>query len=92
MEVQGIVQYAGRAMRMRQDLSEFESAFAEEMELERDLAERRLKQAAVRTRHRHLEAEHRKGTLRFVLLVLTLMATAVGVTIAMFQALYLVMG
>jgi len=77
---------------MRQDIAEFESALVEETELERDLAERRVRQASVRIRRRHLEAQHRKGTLRFVLLVLTLLATAVGVTIAMFQALYLVMG
>jgi hypothetical protein len=35
---------------------------------------------------------HKRGTLRFVLLVLMLIATAVIVTVAMFKTLYVVMG
>ena len=73
-------------------LADFESAFVEEAELDRALDRQRLRQAAVRTRKRHLEQVHRAGTMRFVLLFLVLLATAVGVTIAMFQALYIVMG
>jgi hypothetical protein len=79
-------------MRMRQSLAEFESAFVEEAELDRALDQARLRQAAVRTRRRHLDQVHRRGTMRFVVLVLVLLATAVGVTVAMFQALYMVMG
>jgi len=41
---------------------------------------------------RQIERVHKHGTARFVLLVLALIATAVIVTIAMFQTLYLVMG
>jgi ferric-dicitrate binding protein FerR (iron transport regulator) len=79
-------------MRMRQSLAEIESAFYEEMDLERQLAEAQRRQAQTRTRRRHVERQQRHGTVRFVLLVLALLATAVGVTIAMFQTLYLVMG
>jgi hypothetical protein len=35
---------------------------------------------------------HKRGTLRFTILVLTLLATAVFVTVVMFRTLYLVMG
>jgi hypothetical protein len=79
-------------MRMRQSLAEFESAFVEDLELERQLAERRRRQAETRTKRRHIEHQHRRGTMRFTLLVVALLATAVLVTIAMFQTLYLVMG
>ena len=79
-------------MRMQQTLEDFESALAEETELDRQLAEARVRQAVVRSRRRHIEQQSRRGTLRFVLLILLLLATAVGVTIAMFQTLYIVMG
>ncbi len=79
-------------MRMRQSLAEFESAFEEKAELDRSLDARRLRQAESRTQRRRRERTHRMATLRFVLLVLVLLATAVGVTVAMFQTLYLVMG
>jgi hypothetical protein len=46
----------------------------------------------MRTRQRHIERSHKHGSMRFFLLVLTLIATAVIVTIAMFQTLYYVMG
>jgi len=79
-------------MRMRQSLADFEAAFAQETALDRDLDHQRLRQAAQRTRRRHVEQQHRRGTIRFALLVLTLLATAVGVTVLMFQMIYLVMG
>ena len=41
---------------------------------------------------RHRERRHKHGSLRFVLLIVVLLATAVGVTLAMFQALFLVVG
>ena len=46
----------------------------------------------MRSRQRHIERSHKHGSMRFALLVLTLIATAVLVTIAMFQTLYYVMG
>ena len=79
-------------MRMRQSLAEIESAFAEEIEEDRERRERLGRRAQMRTRRRHVEKTNRRGTLRFFMLVLVLIATAVVVTIAMFQTLYYVMG
>jgi predicted anti-sigma-YlaC factor YlaD len=79
-------------MRMTQTIDDFESALAEQVELERQVAQHRVRQATVRTRRRHIERQNRHSTMRFVALVLTLLATAILVTIAMFQALYMVMG
>jgi hypothetical protein len=79
-------------MRMHQPIAEFDAALQEELALDRALAEAKVRQAQTRTRRRHQERTHRHGTLRFFLLCLVLLGTAVGVTIAMFQTLYIVMG
>jgi len=79
-------------MRMRQSLAEIEEAFVEEMEEDRYRRERVVTEAELRTRRRRVERTHRHGSMRFFLLVLTLIATALIVTIAMFQTLYYVMG
>ena len=79
-------------MRMHQPLAEFDAALEEEIALERAVAQARVRQAKVRTHRRRVERVNRRGTLRFLLLVVVLLATAVGVTIAMFQTLYIVMG
>jgi ferric-dicitrate binding protein FerR (iron transport regulator) len=79
-------------MRMSQSLAEIEAAFEQEAELERSLAEARVRQAETRSQRREVAREHRHGTMRFWLLVLVLLGTAVLVTVAMFQTLYLVMG
>ena len=77
---------------MRQSLAEIEEAFAEEVVEDRERRERLAHRAQMRSRRRHIEREHKASSIRFALLVLTLIATAVVVTIAMFQALYYVMG
>jgi hypothetical protein len=79
-------------MRMHQPIAQFDVALQEELAIERALAEARVRQAQTRTRRRHQERTQRHGTLRFFLLCLVLLATAIGVTIAMFQTLYIVMG
>jgi membrane glycosyltransferase len=79
-------------MRMRQSLAELEQAFVEEIEEDRYRRERLRAEAEQRTRRRHAYRTKRMGSLRFALLVITLIATAVIVTIAMFQTLYYVMG
>ena len=81
-----------RAMRMRQTLAEIEEQFVEEIEEDRERRERLARRTELRTRQRHLEKTHARGTMRFALLVLTLIATAVVVTIVMFQTLYYVIG
>jgi hypothetical protein len=77
---------------MRQSLDEFERAFAEETHVDRVRRESLRRRAVLRARQRNLERVHKRGTARFVVLVLMLIATAVIVTIAMFQTLYVVMG
>lgn len=77
---------------MRQSLTAFENAFVEEMQVDRRRAEELRRQAAVRARQREVERAHKHGTARFAVLVLTLFATAVLVTIVMFRVLYTVMG
>jgi hypothetical protein len=79
-------------MRMRQSLAEIESAFTEQIEEERERAARQHREAILREHRRHVERTHKRGTVRFTILVLTLLATAALVTVAMFQALYYVMG
>jgi anti-sigma-K factor RskA len=79
-------------MRMRQSLADIEAAFVEEMESDRERRERLQQQAIRRTRVRHRERAHKHGSLRFWLVLLTLISTAVIVTIAMFETLYYVMG
>lgn len=79
-------------MRMRQSLNQLERAFLEESQADRARRESLRRQAAERARRRQVDRVHKRGTLRFVLLVAVLIATAVLVTVAMFQTLYLVMG
>ena len=79
-------------MRMRQSLSQFERAFIEESQVDRARREALRRQAAARSRQRQVEQVRKRSTLRFVALVLTLVATAVVVTVVMFRTLYVVMG
>jgi molybdopterin synthase catalytic subunit len=79
-------------MRMRQRLAEIEATFFEEFEEEQKRAERQRAEAERRLRQRQALRTHKHGSMRFGLLVVTLVATAVIVTIAMFQALYYLLG
>ena len=79
-------------MKMRQSLAQLERAFSEETALDRNRRQRLRETAAQRSRQRQRERLHKHGSLRFGLLVLSLIATAVVVTIAMFETLYAVMG
>jgi hypothetical protein len=75
------------ALRMRQTLDEFEEVFLEQMEEDRSRAERLRKDAVKRSRQRYRMREQKRSSMRFWLLVLSLIATAVGVTMAMFATL-----
>jgi hypothetical protein len=79
-------------MRMRESLAQLERAFVDEIEQDRAKAERLRREAERRTRQRQLAKTHKRGSMRFGLLCLILVATAVLVTIAMFETLYYVMG
>jgi hypothetical protein len=77
---------------MRQSLAQFEAAFLEEAQQSVVRRERVRKQAAQRSRVRGVQRRRKQGKLRFVLLALALVATAVVVTIAMFQTLAMLAG
>jgi membrane glycosyltransferase len=79
-------------MRMQQTLSDFEQALSEEMAVDRAMRDRAVRRVEKRNRQRHLAKVHKRGTVRYLFLVLAIIATAVVVTIAMFETLYYVMG
>jgi membrane glycosyltransferase len=80
------------ATKMRQSLNQFERAFLEETQADRVRREALRRQAVQRARQRQVQRVHKHGSARFWVLVLVLLATAVLVTIAMFETLYYVMG
>lgn len=79
-------------MKMRQSLAQLEQAFFEETAQDRARRQRLRETAAQRSRQRQLQRVHKHGNLRFWFLVLSIVVTAVVVTIAMFETLYYVMG
>jgi hypothetical protein len=79
-------------MRMMQSLAEIERAFVEQQEVDQVRAEQTVRTAEIRQRKREIERIHKRGTWRFFALVMTLVFTAVLVTVAMFETLYYVMG
>ena len=79
-------------MKMRQSLSDWEQAFVQEITLDRRRRDSLRRTAELRTRKREAERRHKRGSVRYVLLVLTLIMTAVVVTLVMFRVLYLLLG
>jgi len=79
-------------MKMRQSLNQLERAFVEQIEADQDTAQEVHRDVALRSRKRELERTHRAGSVRFWALVFVLVATAVIVTLVMFQMLLWVMG
>jgi hypothetical protein len=79
-------------MRMRQSLAHFEEAFREEAAQSVVRRENLRRQAAQRSRVRRVERVRKQGTLRFALLALTILGTAVAVTVIMFETLALLVG
>jgi len=80
------------AMKMRQSLAQLEQEFRHEMQQDRRRREHLRRHAVLRSRKRSVEREKKKSSVRFWLLVLSLIATAVIVTIAMFETLYYLLG
>ena len=78
-------------MKMRQSLRQLERAFVEETALDRDRRESLRRTAERRAAKRRSERAIKQGKSRFVVLSLTLLATAVIVSVVMFRALYLVL-
>ena len=79
-------------MRHRQSLAELDEAFHEELAQDRIRREEMRQQAAVRARQRQQVRKHRGGTYRFAILMLSILATAVLVTVVMFRMLALWFG
>jgi len=79
-------------MKMRQSLAQLEQEFRHEMELDRGRRESLRRRAVLRSRKRTHERERKRSSVRFWLLVLSLIATAVIVTAAMFYTLYQLLG
>jgi membrane glycosyltransferase len=80
------------AMKMRQSLAQLEQEFRHEMQLDRSRRENLRRKAVVRSRTRTRERERKRSSFRFWMLVFSLIATAVIVTIAMFETLYYLLG
>ena len=79
-------------MKMKQSLAEWERAFTKEISLDRHRRASLERTAKQRTLKREVDRRHKRGSMRFVLLVLTLVLTAVIVTVVMFRTLYLLLG
>ncbi len=80
------------AMKMRQSLAQLEQEFRHETQRDRSRREHLRRHAARRSRVRTHEREKKRSSVRFWLLVLSLIATAVIVTVAMFETLYFLLG
>ena len=80
------------AMKMRQSLAELEQEFRHEVQLDRRRQDHLSRSAVSRTRKRRRAREKKRSSLRFWLLVTSLIGTAVVVTIAMFETLYYLLG
>jgi membrane glycosyltransferase len=79
------------AMKMRQSLAQLEQEFRHETQLDRTRRESLQRQAMQRTRKRTQVRRRKRSSLRYWLLVLSLILTAVLVTAAMFETLYLLL-
>jgi hypothetical protein len=80
------------AMKMRQSLAQLEQEFRHETQQDRRRREHLRRHAVTRSRKRTAEREKKRSSVRFWLLVLSLIATAVIVTVAMFESLYYLLG
>ena len=79
------------AMRMRQSLAQLEQEFRQETELDRNRRESLRRQAVHRSRSRTRDRRRAKSSVRYWLLVFSLTVTALVVTAAMFESLYLLL-
>jgi hypothetical protein len=79
------------AMRMRQSLAQLEQAFLKQREVEQWRRRHLERQAAARSRQRWHARERKRSSLRFYVLTLSLVLTAVLVTAVMFATLYLLL-
>jgi membrane glycosyltransferase len=76
------------AMKMRQSLAQLEQEFKHETVRDRKRRDHLRRRAIHRSRKRTVEREKKRSSVRFWVLVASLIATAVIVTVAMFETLY----
>ena len=79
-------------MKMRRLTEHGERAFAREISMERHRRASLRRTTEQRALKREVDRRHKRGSVRFVLLVLTLIMTAAIVTVVMFRTLYLLLG
>jgi hypothetical protein len=77
---------------MRQSIADWERAFVKEATLDRRRRDSLRRTTEQRAFKREVQRRHKRGSVRFVLLVLALILTAVVVTVVMFRTLYLLLG
>jgi hypothetical protein len=80
------------ALRARQSLWQIEEEFRDQMQADKRRSEMLRRSAVKRTRVRRREREKARSSIRFWMLVLSLIVTAIAVTIAMFETLYYLLG
>lgn len=80
------------AMKMRQSLAQLEQEFRHETQLDRSRRETLRRHAARRSRLRTHVRRRKRSSLRYWMLILSLIATALIVTAAMFETLYYLLG
>jgi hypothetical protein len=78
-------------VKMRQSLAEWERAFVKEISLDRRRRDSLRRTTEQRALKREVDRRHKRGSVRFAMLVLTLIMTAVIVTVVMFRTLYLLL-
>ena len=78
-------------MKMRQSLAQLEQEFRHESQLDRNRGETLRRHAVRRSRVRSHERNRKRSSARYWVLVLTLVTTALLVTVAMFETLYLLL-
>jgi anti-sigma-K factor RskA len=76
------------AMKMRQSLAQLEQEFRQEAELDRTRRQHLERHVVVRSRKRSYLRRQKRSSMRFWVLILSLIATAVTVAAAMFATLY----
>ena len=80
-----------RSMRMRQSISQFETAFEQETVLERRRREQLRRRAANRSRARRINRTEQQSKVRFSVLAVCLTVTVIVVVVTMFEALAFLM-
>jgi hypothetical protein len=80
------------ALRMRQSMAQLEEEFRQQIVQERMDSKRLQRDVHVRSRKRNIMRQKKRSSMRYWVLVAAIVATAVGVTVAMFETLYLLLG